>query len=328
MTEVLLKVRNLRVEFLAQRYTTVAVDNVSFDVREGEILGVVGESGAGKSSLANAVIGLIDPPGRILVEEISLSGRRIDNLGPAAMRHIRGKEIGMTLHDPLTSLDPLYRIGAQLSETILTHADLSRSAARQRALELLADVGMPSPADRIDGYPHEFSGGMRQRVVIALALAASPKLLIADEPTTALDVSIQWQIIALLKRLCQEHGLAIILISHDMGVIAEAADRVAVMYAGRIVEIGPVEEVVKSPLHPYSKGLMDCVPRFNPNRDRLRQIPGAMPRLDRSALGCAFAPRCSQVLSRCPNDRPQLCTNGPSAVACWLYDAGAPEVGA
>jgi peptide/nickel transport system ATP-binding protein len=328
MTEVLLNVRNLRVEFLAQRYTTVAVDDVSFDVREGEILGVVGESGAGKSSLANAVIGLIDPPGRITVEEIWLNGRRIDNLGPAAMQHIRGKEIGMTLHDPLTSLDPLYRIGAQLSETILTHADLSRSAARQRALELLADVGIPSPADRIDSYPHEFSGGMRQRVVIALALAAGPKLLIADEPTTALDVSIQWQIIALLKRLCQEHGLAIILISHDMGVIAEAADRVAVLYAGRIVEIGPVAEVVKSPLHPYSRGLMECVPRFNPNRDRLRQIPGAMPRLDRSAFGCAFAPRCSQVLSRCPNDRPQLCTNGPSAVACWLYDVGAPEVGA
>jgi peptide/nickel transport system ATP-binding protein len=328
MTEALLDVRKLRVEFPAQRYTTVAVDDVSFDVREGEILGVVGESGAGKSSLANAIIGLIDPPGRITVEEIRLKGRRIDNLAPEAMRRIRGKEIGMTLHDPLTSLDPLYRIGAQLSETILTHADLSPSAARQRALELLADVGIPSPTDRIDSYPHEFSGGMRQRVVIALALAAGPRLLIADEPTTALDVSIQWQIIALLKRLCQEHGLAIILISHDMGVIAEAADRAAVMYAGRMVEIGPVAEVVKSPLHPYSRGLMECVPRFSLHKHRLRQIPGAMPRMVGSATGCAFAPRCSQVLPRCASDRPKLSTNGPSMVACWLYDAQQPKVGA
>ena len=328
MTEALLNVRKLRVEFSAQRYATVAVDDVSFDVREGEILGVVGESGAGKSSLANAIIGLIDPPGRIAVDEIRLRGRRIDNLGPEAMRRVRGKEIGMTLHDPLTTLDPLYRIGAQLSETILTHADLSPAIARQRALELLADVGIPSPADRIDSYPHEFSGGMRQRVVIALALAASPRLLIADEPTTALDVSIQWQIIALLKRLCQKHGLAIILISHDMGVIAEAADRVAVMYAGRMVEIGPVAQVVKSPLHPYSRGLMECVPRFRLAQDRLRQIPGAMPRMAGSAPGCAFAPRCSQVLPRCAKDRPQFSTNGPSTVACWLYGAPGSKAGA
>ncbi len=245
-----LSVRDLRVEFVTRRGVLKAIDGVSFDIARGEVLGVVGESGAGKSVTGAAVIGLIDPPGRVSGGEIRLSGERIDNLPPEKMRRVRGKRIGMIFQDPLTSLNPLYRVGEQLVETIRTHLPLSAAAARKRAIELLAEVGIPAPERRIDGYPHEFSGGMRQRVVIALALSAEPELIIADEPTTALDVSVQAQIIALLKRLGREHGTAIMLVTHDMGVIAETADRVAVMYAGRIAEIGPVREVVSNPLHP------------------------------------------------------------------------------
>ena len=228
----LLQVDDLRVEFPTRRGTLVAVDGVSFSIAPGEVLGVVGESGAGKSITGAAIIGLIDPPGRIGAGQILLGDRRIDNLQPEALRRVRGREIGAVFQDPLTSLNPLYTVGRQLAETISTHLGLSASAARARALELLTEVGIAAPERRIDQYPHQFSGGMRQRIVIALALAANPKLIIADEPTTALDVSIQAQIIALLKRLCREHGTAVMLITHDMGVIAETADRVAVMYAG------------------------------------------------------------------------------------------------
>ena len=218
------------------------------------MLGVVGESGAGKSVTGSAIIGLIDPPGRIAGGEVRLSGERIDNLPPEAMRKVRGKRIGMIFQDPLTSLNPLYRVGEQLVETIQTHTGLNAGEARKRAIALLEEVGIPAPERRIDGYPHEFSGGMRQRVVIALALCAEPELIIADEPTTALDVSVQAQIIALLKRLCRERGTAIMLVTHDMGVIAETADRVAVMYAGRIAEIGPVREVVQHAAPPLRQG--------------------------------------------------------------------------
>ena len=225
----LLSVRNLRVEFPSRRGTLVAVDGVSFDIAPGEVLGVVGESGAGKSVTGAAIIGLLEPPGRIAGGEIHLAGRRIDNLPAEALRRVRGREIGAVFQDPLTSLNPLYTVGRQLVETIQTHLDASAREARERALALLAEVGIAAPERRIDQYPHEFSGGMRQRVVIALALAANPKLVIADEPTTALDVSIQAQIIGVLKRLTREHGAAVMLITHDMGVIAETADRVAVM---------------------------------------------------------------------------------------------------
>src|SRR5829696_7202217 len=234
MTEPVLSVRDLRVEFVTRRGVLKAIDGISFDIAPGEVLGVVGESGAGKSVTGAAVIGMIDPPGRIAGGEIWFSGQRIDTLPHEAMRRMRGRRIGLIVQDPLTSLDPLYRIGDQLIETIRTHAGLSRSAARQRAADLLAEVGIPAPEQRQNSYPHEFSGGMRQRVVIALALCAEPDLIIADEPTAALDVSTQAQIIALLKRLVRDRGMAVMLITHDMGVIAEAADQVAVMYAGRI----------------------------------------------------------------------------------------------
>jgi peptide/nickel transport system ATP-binding protein len=299
---------------------------VSFDIGKGEVLGVVGESGAGKSVTGAAVIGLIDPPGRIAGGEIRLAGTRIDNLPPEEMRKIRGKRIGMIFQDPLTSLNPLYRIGDQLVETIRTHTALSASAARKRAIDLLAEVGIPAPEKRIDGYPHEFSGGMRQRVVIALALCVEPDLVIADEPTTALDVSVQAQIIALLKRLGRDHGTAIMLVTHDMGVIAETADRVAVMYAGRIAEIGPVREIVQNPLHPYARGLMGAIPTLATNADRLVQIPGSMPRLAAIPPGCSFHPRCPQAFGRCRVERPEGIQHGARRVACHLYDqVPAPE---
>src|SRR6266852_8112914 len=275
----LLEVEDLRIAFAARRGTVTAVDGVSFTIGAGEVLGVVGESGAGKSLTGAAIIGLLEPPLRIAGGSITLGGRRIDNLPYEAMRRIRGKEIGAIFQDPLTSLNPLYTIGRQLVETICTHLDLGPAKARGRALSLLREVGIAAADQRIDHYPHQFSCGMRQRVVIALALAANPRLIVADEPTTALDVSIQAQIIALLKRLCREHGTAIMLVTHDMGVIAETAHRVAVMYAGRVVEIGPVREVIRAPLHPYTAGLMGSIPKIHSGgiRGHLVQIEGAMP---------------------------------------------------
>ena len=314
----LLAVDRLRVEFPTRHGTLVAVDGVSLSIAPGEVLGVVGESGAGKSLTGAAIIGLIDPPGRIGAGEVRLGDRRIDNLAPEEMRRVRGREIGAVFQDPLTSLNPLYTIGRQLVETITTHLDLSMRAARRRALDLLGEVGIPAPERRFHHYPHQFSGGMRQRVVIALALAAQPKLIIADEPTTALDVSIQAQIIALLKRLCREHGAAVMLITHDMGVIAETADRVAVMYAGRVVEVGPVADVIHRPQHPYSKGLMGSIPSIVAEREELAQIEGVMPRLDAIPPGCAFHPRCPCAFDRCKKERPELMTAGATRSACWL----------
>ena len=321
MTAPLLEVRRLRVEFPTRRGTLVAIDDVSFDIAPGEVLGVVGESGAGKSITGAAIIGLLEPPGRIAGGEIRLAGRRIDDLEPAAMRRVRGKEIGAIFQDPLTSLNPLYTVGRQLVETIRTHLDLTDAQARTRAVDLLKSTGIPAAEQRIDHYPHQFSGGMRQRVVIALALAAEPRLIVADEPTTALDVSIQAQIIALLKRLCREHGTAVMLVTHDMGVIAETADRVAVMYAGRIAEIGPVADVIHRPRHPYTVGLMGSIPSVGTTRERLAQIDGAMPRLNAIPKGCAFNPRCPKVFAACREKRPELLPAGTSLAACWLHDA-------
>jgi peptide/nickel transport system ATP-binding protein len=315
----ILEVKNLRVEFPTRRGTLVAVDDVSFGIAPGEVLGVVGESGAGKSLTGMAVIGLLEPPGRIAAGEVRLEGRRIDNLPYAELRRIRGRRIGVVFQDPLTSLNPLYTVGQQLEETILTHLDLNRAGARQRAMQLLGEVGIPGAEARLDHYPHQFSGGMRQRVVIALAIAAEPSLIIADEPTTALDVSIQAQIIALLKRLAQSHGTAVMLITHDMGVIAETSQRVAVMYAGRIVEIGPVRDVIHSPRHPYTAGLMGSIPRIASTRSGLVQIEGAMPRLNAIPPGCAFNPRCPKRFERCFVERPNLIPAGTSAAACWLH---------
>jgi peptide/nickel transport system ATP-binding protein len=320
--QAVIDVRNLKVEFPGRRGTVTALSDISLSIRAGEILGVVGESGAGKSMTGLAIQGLLERPGHIADGEIWLGNRRIDTLGDRAMEQIRGREIGAIFQDPLTSLNPLFTVGAQLTETIRQHLPLGKAEARARAVQLLRDVGIPSPEERVNHYPHQFSGGMRQRVVIALALSASPKLIIADEPTTALDVSIQAQIISLLRRLCKEKETAVMLVTHDMGVIAEAADRVAVLYAGRLIEIGPVEQVLHSPRHPYTQGLMASIPSLGARVERLNQIDGSMPRLDAIPTGCAFNPRCRSAGPRCLNERPELIAVGEGANACWLNAGG------
>ncbi len=318
----LLEVNKLVVEFPSRHGTLRALDEISFKIEAGEILGVVGESGAGKSLTGAAIIGLLEPPGRVASGEILFDGRRIENLPYEEMRKIRGRSIGAIFQDPLTSLNPLYSIGRQLIETITTHLPLNAKQARERAISLLNDTGIPAAEQRIDHYPHQFSGGMRQRVVIALALAAEPRLIVADEPTTALDVSIQAQIITLLKTLCKERGAAVMLITHDMGVIAETCDRVAVMYAGRVAEIGPVNAVINRPSHPYTEGLMGCIPDMTQDREKLHQIDGAMPRLNAIPAGCAFNPRCDKVFDRCRQTRPELFPAGATQAACWLHHGG------
>jgi peptide/nickel transport system ATP-binding protein len=325
MTAALLEVRHLRVDFPTRHGNLVALDDISFDIAPGEILGVVGESGAGKSLTGAAIIGLLDPPGRVAGGEIRFDGRRIDNLPYEEMRRMRGRHIGAVFQDPLTSLDPLYTVGQQLVETIQTHLPVGAAEARRRAIRLLAETGIPAAEERLDQYPHQFSGGMRQRVVIALALAGEPRLIVADEPTTALDVSIQAQIISLLRRLCKEHGAAVMLVTHDMGVIAETCDRVAVMYAGRIAEIGPVSSVIHAPAHPYTVGLMGSIPAMDEDRPRLLQIDGSMPRLNAIPPGCAFNPRCPRVFDRCRVERPDLMAAGATRAACWLHAAPARQ---
>jgi peptide/nickel transport system ATP-binding protein len=319
----LLQVKNLVVEFPNRHGTLRALDDISFEIAPGEILGVVGESGAGKSLTGASIIGLLEPPGRVASGQILLEGQRIDNLNADQMRHIRGRKIGAIFQDPLTSLNPLYTIGRQLTETILAHLPVTHQEARQRAIALLKDTGISAAEERIDHYPHQFSGGMRQRVVIALALAAEPQLIVADEPTTALDVSIQAQIISLLKKVCKDRGAAVMLITHDMGVIAETCDRVAVLYAGRVAEIGPVHQVINHPAHPYTEGLMASIPDMDSDRERLNQIDGAMPRLNAIPQGCAFNPRCPKAFDRCRQERPDLMAAGANRAACWLHN-GSP----
>jgi len=320
----LLQVKNLVVEFPSRHGTLRALDGISFDIAPGEILGVVGESGAGKSLTGAAIIGLLEPPGRVASGQILLDGQRIDQLSADQMRHIRGRKIGAIFQDPLTSLNPLYTIGRQLTETILAHLPVSPKEARQRAIDLLKDTGISAAEERINHYPHQFSGGMRQRVVIALALAAEPQLIVADEPTTALDVSIQAQIISLLKKVCKDRGAAVMLITHDMGVIAETCDRVAVLYAGRVAEIGPVHHVINQPAHPYTAGLMASIPDMDGDRERLNQIDGAMPRLNAIPSGCAFNPRCPKAFDRCRQETPELVQAGANRAACWLHTGSAP----
>ncbi|MEM7777363.1 MAG: ABC transporter ATP-binding protein [Pseudomonadota bacterium] len=316
----LLTVRDLRVAFPGRRGSLVAIDGVSFTVAPGEVLGLVGESGAGKSMTGQAIIGLLAPPGRIVGGEIHLGQRRIDQLSRTEMKKIRGAKIGMVFQDPLTALNPLFPIGDQIIETIRTHKNVDVAAARARAIALLQEVGLPAAEERMAAYPHQLSGGMRQRVVIALALCADPELVIADEPTTALDVSVQAQVIAVLKRACAERGAAVVLITHDMGVIAETADRIAVMYAGRIVEIGPVADTIHAPKHPYTRGLMGTIPKLDEEADTLVQIPGTMPRLGAMPDGCRFHPRCQDCFDRCRLERPELIPVQGSSVACWLWD--------
>ena len=320
MAEALMQARGLAKSFSRGGKEIHVLRGLDFDIAPGEILGVVGESGAGKSLTGAAIIGLIEAPGRIASGEIVLQGQRIDKLNQEQMRAIRGRRIGAIFQDPLTSLNPLYTIGQQLTQTILTHLPLTPAQARARAIELLEDTGIAAAAQRLHHYPHQFSGGMRQRVVIALALAAEPQLIVADEPTTALDVSIQAQIITLLKRVCRQHGTAVMLITHDMGVIAETCDRVAVMYAGRVAEIGPVREVIHHSAHPYTTGLMAAIPDIAQDLDQLYQIDGAMPRLDAIPSGCAFHPRCAHGLrDDCRQRRPELMDAGATRAACWLH---------
>ena len=321
MADNVLEVKHLRVEFPTRKGLLVAVDDVNFEIAAGEILGLVGESGAGKSMTGSAIIGLLEPPGRIAAGEICVDGKRIDNLPESKMSQVRGRLIGAIFQDPLTSLDPLMTIGDQLVETITRHLPLDSHEARKRAIKLLAQTGIPAPEKRINHFPHQFSGGMRQRVVIALALAANPKLIIADEPTTALDVSVQAQIIELLKKLAKESHSGVLLVTHDMGVIAETADRVAVMYSGRIVEIGPVAEVIHNPKHPYTQGLMAAIPDMSEDAEFLHQIEGAMPNLANIPTGCAFHDRCPRKLEKCSCERPQLVKAAcDHKVACWLIN--------
>jgi peptide/nickel transport system ATP-binding protein len=318
MAEPLLSVRGLRVEIATRRRSLVAVDGVSFDIAAGEVLGLVGESGAGKSITGTAILGLLDPPARLAQGEIVFEGRRIDNLPAEAMRTLRGRQIGAVFQDPLTSLNPLLTVARQLVQTMTTHLDIAPAEARERALRLLTEVGIPAPRERLDSYPHELSGGMRQRVVLALAFCCEPRLVIADEPTTALDVSVQAQIIELFKRMCRERGTAVLLVTHDMGVIAETADRVAVMYAGRLVEIGPADAVLTAPAHPYTRGLMASIPTMRRRAEELTQIEGTMPRLVAIPSGCAFHPRCPDRLERCTRERPEMMAAGRTTAACWL----------
>jgi peptide/nickel transport system ATP-binding protein len=312
----LLELHKVRVEFPTRWGPLVALDDVSLEIAPGEILGVVGESGAGKSMAGSAVMGLLPPPAHVVSGAILFEGKRIDNLPVAAMDRIRGRRIGAIFQDPLTSLNPLFTIGDQVEETIRTHLPVGAAEARERAIGLLREVGIPAPAQRLGAYPHELSGGMRQRVVIALALCADPSVIIADEPTTALDVSIQAQIVVLLKRLCRQHGTAVLLITHDMGVIAETADRVAVMYAGKVIEIGPVDEVVRRASHPYTKGLMAAIPRLRRSFQRLEQIPGSMPNLAEIPAGCAFHPRCALAIETCGRIVPSMHGQGLHRHAC------------
>nr|WP_325250260.1 ABC transporter ATP-binding protein [Amylibacter sp.] len=317
-----LDVDGLSVEFPTRRGVLTAIDNVSMQIAPGEILGVVGESGAGKSITGLAVLGLLEHPGRIAKGAIHVGGRRVDTLTEAELTKVRGREMGAIFQDPLTALNPLFTVGKQLVETIRLHSEMTRPQANERALELLRSVGIPAPEERLRQYPHQFSGGMRQRVVIALALAAGPRLIIADEPTTALDVSIQAQITALLRKLCDETGVGIMLVTHDMGVIAETADRVCVMYSGRVVESGPVNDVIHNPQHPYTKGLMAAIPSLHDRVEILSQIDGSMPRLNARPSGCAFHPRCPQAGPKCSLENPALKVVDTTSAACWLQQGG------
>ena len=318
MAETLLRVEDLRVTFGPLARSQVALDGVSFSVATGEVLGIVGESGCGKTLTALSILKLIpDPPGRIAGGRIVFRGTDLATVDGAEMNRIRGKEIAMIFQEPMTALNPLIKVGEQISETLREHEGLDRAAARARALQLIEHVGISGPAERLDQYPHELSGGMRQRIMIAIALACRPKLLIADEPTTALDVTIQAQILTLLRELQRELEMAMILITHDLGVIAQVVDRVIVMYAGRIVEEAPVSELFARPSHPYTKMLLESIPSLDREQERLSTIPGMVPSLSALPEGCRFHPRCPIARAPCSQRAPASFTVGPGhSAAC------------
>ena len=315
----LLEVEGLTTAFMTGRGEVNAIEDVSFSLGAGEILGIVGESGSGKSVTALSIMGLLpSPPARIAAGEVRFEGRRLTGLSERQMQPIRGPGIGMIFQEPMTSLNPVFSIGEQIMETIRAHERLPQAQLRARAIAMLDRVGIPAAARRLDDYPHQMSGGQRQRVMIAMALACRPRLLIADEPTTALDVTIQAQILDLLMDLRDEFGMAIIIITHNMGVIAETADRVAVMYAGRVIEEAPVARIFDHPLHPYTRGLLECVPSLTEDRERLVAIPGTLPEPSRRPRGCRFAPRCALAEPACTQAVPMLETLEPAhTAACF-----------
>ncbi|MGE4528932.1 MAG: ABC transporter ATP-binding protein [Rhodospirillaceae bacterium] len=310
-----LVVEGLKTHFFTEAGVVKSVDGVDLTVDRGEILGLVGESGSGKSVTGFSLLGLIDPPGRIVAGSVRLNGEELTTASPQRLRDLRGNRIAMIFQDPMMTLNPVLKIETQMVETLLAHARMSRTDARAKARDALGRVGIPSPEERLDAYPHQFSGGMRQRVAIAIALLHSPDLIIADEPTTALDVTIQAQIISEVQTLCRNTGTALIWITHDLAIISGLADRVAVMYAGRIVETGSIAEVVSEPLHPYTHGLIGSVPSRNQRGQRLTQIPGMTPSFLALPPGCAFAPRCSRASAACAA-MPEL-AGGGHAVRCF-----------
>ena len=321
-SETLLEVDNLSVSFRTEAGILKAVENISFVIPKGEILSVVGESGSGKSLTSLAIMGLINDPNAILTGSIRYKGQELVGLSRAALRHVRGDEIAMIFQDPMSAMTPVYTIGWQIEEQIRAHMKLTRRQARARAVDLLAEMGMPNPATQVDRYPHQLSGGMRQRAMIAMALSCNPSLLIADEPTTALDVTVQAQILRLIEQLRRDHGSSIIFITHDMGVVAEIADRVMVMYAGKLVERGSKRDVFATPGHPYTVGLLDSIPPMSGAKPRrLPAIPGAPPSIASRPEGCPFGPRCPHVHEVCRVD-PPLFPRGLQDISCYLVPEG------
>ncbi|HXT02114.1 MAG TPA: ABC transporter ATP-binding protein [Elusimicrobiota bacterium] len=320
-----LSIRGLRTQFITPERTVRAVDGVTYELAAGKTLAVVGESGSGKSVHALSILGLLPmPPAKIVAGEILFQGKDLLKMPPGEMRKIRGNRIAMIFQEPMTSLNPVMRIGDQIAESIILHQKKTPAEARAKAIDLLKKVGIPHPEERVDDFPHQFSGGMRQRAMIAIALACEPDVLIADEPTTALDVTIQAQILELMKDLQREYKMAIVLITHNIGVVAEMADDVVVMYAGRPVENAPVGELFKNPKHPYTKGLLASVPSIYERKDRLEAIPGQPPDLTGGIVGCPFAPRCPSVMDRCrTEDPPQFLLPGDRMSNCWLVEGEA-----
>ncbi len=316
----LLEVKGLKTWFHTFKGVVKAVDDVSFSLSRGEILGIVGESGSGKSVTSFSILKLIDPPGKVEAEQILFDGKDLSRLSEKEMTKIRGRDISMVFQDPMTSLNPLYTVQRQMEEMLILHApELSRSQRRERCIELLRAVGIPNPEDRLKAYPHQFSGGMRQRVIIAIALATKPKLLIADEPTTALDVTIQAQILRLMKRLVHENGTSLILITHDLAVVSEMVDRINVMYCGKLVETGTTEDVIYRSAHPYTEGLLRSIPKLREARDRLDFIPGMVPNMFELPEGCYFAPRCRYCQELCRTKQPAMREVAPGHFAACHF---------
>lgn len=326
MARKLLSVRELKTSFFTHVGEVKAVRGISFDVNEGEVLGIVGESGSGKSVTSLSIMGLLQYPGRVVDGEILLNGEDILTYSKNQMRKVRGKEIAMIFQDPMTSLNPVYTIGNQIMEMILEHEKMSRREARARAIEMLKLVGIPAAEKRIDSYPHEFSGGMRQRVMIALALSCNPKLLIADEPTTALDVTIQAQILNLIKKLNRQFGMTTMLITHDLGVVATVCDKVAVMYGGLIMEYGTADEIFYHPRHPYTMGLLGSIPHVDGGeKRRLIPIDGTPPDLINPPKGCPFSTRCKYCMNVCTQEQPPYFEEDKHRTMCWMLDGEAPK---